>query len=169
MNGSCRHRVGLGFDVHPFRTDRPLVLGGVTLRETQGLDGHSDADAVIHALCDALLGASGLDDIGHQFPDTDEQYRGIESARLLEQVMDRLRASGYRPVNVDVTIVAQLPRMAPHFPAMRAVLAPILSVDPSCIGLKATTNERMQSWGHDEGIAAMATCLIERAEECPDT
>jgi 2-C-methyl-D-erythritol 2,4-cyclodiphosphate synthase len=161
-------RVGLGFDVHPFCADRPLVLAGVTVRERDGLQGHSDADAVTHAICDALLGASGLDDIGHQFPDTDPQYRGICSTRLLERVIGLLRGSGYRPVNVDVTVIAQAPKLAPHFPAMRDVLSPILGVGADCIGLKATTNERLRSWGHDEGIAAMAVCLIERDEECPD-
>ncbi len=162
-------RIGLGFDVHPFCAERPLVLGGVTVRGTDGLDGHSDADAVTHALCDALLGAAGLDDIGHQFPDTDPQYRGIGSTVLLERVMRLLREQGFRPVNVDITVIAQSPRLSPHFPAMRSSLAPILILPEACIGLKATTNEKLRSWGHDEGIAAMAICLIERDGGCPGT
>lgn len=154
-------RVGLGFDVHPFDPDRPLVLGGIELRNHDGLLGHSDADALIHAICDALLGAAGLDDIGHQFPDTDAQYKNIRSTVLLKQVVNLLHMSGFSPVNVDGTVIAQLPKLAPHFPAMKATLAPILGLSMDRIGLKATTNEGLRSWGHDEGIAAMAVCLIE--------
>lgn len=156
-------RVGLGFDVHPFQTDRPLVLGGVDIRDCDGLAGHSDADALIHAVCDALLGAAGLDDIGHQFPDTDDQYKDIRSTILLKRVMDLLQAHGFAPVNIDVTVVAQSPKLSPYFPAMKTVLSPILGLSVDRIGLKATTNEGLRSWGHDEGIAAMAVCLIETA------
>ena len=156
-------RVGLGFDVHPFHRDRPLVLGGVELRDHDGLLGHSDADALIHAICDALLGAAGLDDIGHQFPDTDAQYKNIRSTLLLKRVVDLLQTHGFSPVNVDGTVIAQSPKLAPHFPAMKDALAPILGLSIDRIGLKATTNEGLRSWGHDEGIAAMAVCLIETA------
>jgi 2-C-methyl-D-erythritol 2,4-cyclodiphosphate synthase len=156
-------RVGLGFDVHPFHPDRPLVLGGVKLRDHDGLLGHSDADALIHAICDALLGAAGLDDIGHQFPDTDAQYKNIRSTVLLGRVVDLLQAHGFSPVNVDGTVIAQSPKLAPHFPAMKDALAPILGLSIDRIGLKATTNEGLRSWGHNEGIAAMAVCLIETA------
>jgi len=160
---TTNQRVGLGFDVHPFDPACPLVLGGVKLRDHDGLLGHSDADALIHAICDALLGAAGLDDIGHHFPDTDPQYKNIHSTVLLERVMDLLHESGFSPVNIDGTVIAQSPKLAPHFPAMRAVLAPILGLTIDRIGLKATTNEGLRSWGHDEGIAAMVVCLIETA------
>ena len=156
-------RVGLGFDVHPFHPDRPLVLGGVEVRDHDGLLGHSDADALIHAICDALLGAAGLDDIGHQFPDTDARYKDIHSAILLQDVVDLLREQGFSPVNVDGTVIAQSPKLAPYFPAMKDILAPILGLSIDRIGLKATTNEGLRSWGHGEGIAAMAVCLIETA------
>ena len=156
-------RVGLGFDVHPFQTDRPLVLGGVNIRDCDGLAGHSDADALIHAVCDALLGAAGLDDIGHQFPDTDDQYKDIRSTILLKWVMDLLQAHGFAPVNIDVTVVAQSPKLSPYFPAMKTVLSRILGLSVDQIGLKATTNEGLRSWGHNEGIAAIAVCLIETA------
>jgi len=162
-------RVGLGFDVHPFQPDRPLILGGVEIRDHDGLAGHSDADALIHAICDALLGAAGLDDIGHQFPDTDGQYKSIRSTILLERVVALLRETGFDPVNVDVTVIAQAPKLAPHFPAMKAILSPILGLPSDRIGVKATTNEGLRSWGQGEGIAAMAACLIETAERCLDT
>ena len=156
-------RVGLGFDVHPFQPDRPLILGGVEIRDHDGLAGHSDADALIHAICDALLGAAGLDDIGHQFPDTDAQYKDIRSTLLLERVVVLLEANACSLVNIDVTVIAQSPKLAPYFPAMKETLSPILGVSSDRIGLKATTNEGLRSWGHDEGIAAMAVCLIETA------
>ena len=156
-------RVGLGFDVHPFHPDRPLVLGGVEVRDHDGLLGHSDADALVHAICDALLGAAGLDDIGHQIPDTDARYKDIHSTILLQDVVDLLREQGFSPVNVDGTVIAQSPKLAPYFPAMKTILAPILGLSIDRIGLKATTNEGLRSWGHGEGIAAMAVCLIETA------
>jgi 2-C-methyl-D-erythritol 2,4-cyclodiphosphate synthase len=154
-------RVGIGFDVHAFQADRRLVLGGVEIRDHDGLVGHSDADALIHALCDALLGAAGLGDIGQQFPDTDEQYKGIRSTVLLKRVVDLLHADGFRPINVDGTVIAQAPKLAPFFPAMKNALSPILGLSCDRIGLKATTNEGLRAWGHGEGIAAMAVCLIE--------
>ncbi|MCK5246982.1 2-C-methyl-D-erythritol 2,4-cyclodiphosphate synthase, partial [Candidatus Bipolaricaulota bacterium] len=120
--------MGLGFDVHPFQPERPLILGGVKIRDHDGLAGHSDADALIHAVCDALLGAAGLDDIGHQFPDTDEQYRGIRSTILLERVVELLRENGLCPVNVDVTVIAQTPKLSPYFSEMKTILSPILGL-----------------------------------------
>ena len=162
-------RAGLGFDVHAYQPDRPLILGGVEIRDHDGLAGHSDADALIHAICDALLGAAGLDDIGHQFPDTDERYRGIRSTILLERVVELLQRTGFRPVNVDVSVIAQTPRLSPYFPAMKTVLGSILGLPGDRIGLKATTNDGLRAWGHDEGIAAMAVCLIETASRYPDT
>lgn len=156
-------RVGMGFDVHPFQADRPLVLGGVTIQECNGLAGHSDADALIHALCDALLGAAGLDDIGQQFPDTDDQYKGIRSTILLERVVRLLARHGFNLVNVDVTVIAQAPRLSPHYDAIKRTLAPLLGLSVDRIGVKATTNEGLISWGHNEGLAAMAICLIETA------
>jgi len=155
--------VGLGFDVHPFQSDRPLILGGVTIQDHGGLAGHSDADALIHALCDALLGAAGLDDIGQQFPDTDDEYKGIRSTILLKRVVDLLSECGFSLVNVDVTVIAQAPKLAPHFGAIKITLGPILGLPADRIGVKATTNEGLISWGHNEGLAAMAVCLIETA------
>jgi len=154
-------RIGLGFDVHPFQPDRPLVLGGLEIRDHDGLAGHSDADALIHAVCDGLLGAAGLDDIGHQFPDTDDQYKDIRSTILLERVVALLCENGFCPVNVDVTVIAQVPKLSPFFPLMKDALSPILGLSCDRIGLKATTNEGLRAWGHNEGIAAMAVCLIE--------
>ena len=166
---SSNQRVGLGFDVHPFQTDRPLILGGVTVQEFDGLAGHSDADALIHAICDALLGAAGLDDIGQQFPDTDDAYKGIRSTILLQRVVELLAKHDFTPVNVDVTVIAQAPKLAPHFAGMRDVLSPLLGLPADRIGLKATTNEGLISWGHNEGLAAMAICLIETGQRCRDT
>ncbi len=156
-------RVGLGIDFHRLSAGRRLVLGGVEIPHELGLDGHSDADVLTHALCDALLGAAGLGDIGTHFPDTDERYRGISSLRLLEAVMARLIEVGYRPMNVDATLVAQAPKLTPHFPAMRVRLGGILRLPPDRIGLKATTPEGMGAFGRGEGIAALCVCLIERA------
>lgn len=162
-------RVGMGFDVHPFQPDRRLILGGIQIRDHDGLAGHSDADALIHAVCDALLGAAGLNDIGHHFPDTDAQYKDIRSTILLQRVVKLLRDDGFSPVNIDVTVVAQSPKLSPYFADMKAVLGPLLGLSADRIGIKATTNEGLRSWGHNEGIAAMAVCLIETAAGCPDT
>jgi len=156
-------RVGLGIDVHRLAPDRRLVLGGVEIEHPLGLDGHSDADVLTHALCDALLGAAGLGDIGTHFPDTDERYRGISSLRLLETVIERLVEVGYRPINVDATLIAQAPKLTPHFPEMRVRLGGILRLPPDRIGLKATTSEGLGALGRGDGIAAWCVCLIERA------
>jgi 2-C-methyl-D-erythritol 2,4-cyclodiphosphate synthase len=157
------HRVGLGIDFHRFATDRPLIIGGVRIPHDRGLIGHSDADVLVHALCDALLGAAGLGDIGTHFPDSDERYRGISSLKLLEQVIELLSRHGYRVVNVDATIIAQAPLLTPHFPAMQKVLTPILRLPNERISLKATTSEEMGALGRREGIGAMSICLIETA------
>ncbi len=161
-------RVGLGIDFHRFGGRGPLVLGGVRVPHDRGLLGHSDADALTHALCDSLLGAAGLGDIGTYFPDTDPKTRGISSLEILAAVMDRITAMEYRVVNVDCAVVAEEPRLVPHFAAMRATLAPVLHLSPERIGLKATTSERMGALGQSEGLAALAISLIERASGCPD-
>ncbi len=166
---SRESRVGLGIDVHRFVEGRPLVLGGVTVPYERGLVGHSDADVLTHAVCDALLGAAGLGDIGVHYPDTDERFRGISSLRLLEDVAGKLRASGHAVVNVDVTVLAERPRLAGFFPAMRANLARTLAIDETHVSLKATTVETMGALGRGEGIAAWAVCLIREVAGCRDT
>jgi 2-C-methyl-D-erythritol 2,4-cyclodiphosphate synthase len=155
-------RVGVGFDAHRFSVGRPLILGGVAVPHDAGLMGHSDADVLTHALCDALLGAAGLEDIGVHFPDSDEVYRGISSLRLLEEVLGLLQRSGYRAVNVDATIIAERPKLTPHFPEMREILSATLGVPAERVGLKATTSEGMGALGRGEGIGALVVCLIER-------
>jgi 2-C-methyl-D-erythritol 2,4-cyclodiphosphate synthase len=162
-------RVGLGIDVHRFVDGRPLVLGGVIVPHERGLLGHSDADALTHAVCDALLGAAGLGDIGIHYPDTDERYRGISSLLLLEDVAGKLRALRYEVANVDVTVLAERPKLAAYFPAMGTNLARVLGIDPTCVNLKATTSETMGAVGRGEGVAAWAVCLIREAAGCRDT
>ncbi len=157
-------RVGFGFDVHRFAAGRPLILGGVRLEHDQGLDGHSDADVLAHAVIDALLGAAGLGDIGRWFPDTDPRYRGADSLGLLAQVVERLHAEGWRVVNVDATVVAEAPRLAPHAGAMAANLARILEVEAGRVNIKAATSEGMGFTGRREGIAAFAVCLLARSQ-----
>lgn len=154
-------RIGHGFDVHALVPGRKLVIGGVHIPFHLGLEGHSDADVLLHAICDALLGAAGLGDIGRHFPDTDAQYSEIDSRQLLRDVAAKLAALKYRVVNVDVTVIAQAPRMAPHFPAMTKNIAADLSVAPSAVNLKATTTEGLGFTGRGEGIAATAVALIE--------
>ena len=160
-------RVGLGLDVHRLVSGRPLVLGGVTVPHSEGLLGHSDADVLTHAICDALLGAAGLGDIGTHFPDTDEAYRGISSLVLLGRVLEMIESAGWRPVNVDVTVTAQRPKLTPHFPQMRDRLSEALGVDPEQVGLKATTSEGLGAFGREEGIAALAVALIETERPSP--
>ena len=154
-------RVGQGFDVHPLVAGRKLVMGGVRIEHDKGLLGHSDADVLLHAICDALLGAAALGDIGRHFPDTDLRYKGIDSRELLRHVARLLIDRGHRVVNVDATIIAQAPRMAPHIPAMVANIAADLGIGPGGVNVKATTTERLGFAGRGEGIAAQATCLIE--------
>lgn len=154
-------RIGQGFDVHALVPGRKLVLGGVHIPYHLGLEGHSDADVLLHAVCDALLGAAGLGDIGRHFPDTAAQYADIDSRVLLRDVANKLAARGLRVANVDATLVAQAPRMAPHFAAMTANIASDLGVAPEAVNLKATTTEGLGYTGRGEGIAAMAVALLE--------
>jgi 2-C-methyl-D-erythritol 2,4-cyclodiphosphate synthase len=154
-------RIGQGFDVHVLVAGRKLVLGGVEIPYHVGLEGHSDADVLLHAICDALLGAAGLGDIGRHFPDTDAQYAEIDSRMLLRDVARRLAASKLRVVNVDATIIAQAPRMTPHFARMTGNIAADLGVAPAAVNLKATTTEGLGFTGRGEGIAAIAVALIE--------
>jgi 2-C-methyl-D-erythritol 2,4-cyclodiphosphate synthase len=154
-------RIGQGFDVHPLVTGRTLVVGGVEIAHDKGLLGHSDADVLLHAVCDALLGAMGLGDIGRHFPDTDPKYKGIDSRELLREVARLIGGKGYRVMNVDATIIAQAPRMAPHIPSMAANIAADLGLPLDLVNVKATTTEKLGFAGRGEGIAAQAICLIE--------
>lgn len=156
-------RIGHGFDVHAFASGRRLIIGGVAIPHERGLLGHSDADVLLHALCDALLGAAGLGDIGRHFPDSDPQYKGIDSRKLLRHVGELLKRQGWNTGNVDATIVAQEPRMAPHISAMRENIAEDLNVAVDQVNVKATTTEKLGFIGRGEGIAAEAVCLIVRA------
>lgn len=155
-------RVGYGYDVHRLVEGRDLWLGGVHIEHTLGLLGHSDADVLIHAICDALLGAANLRDIGYLFPDTAPEYKGADSKVLLSRTVDLLAQHGYRVGNVDCTVCAERPKINPHIDAMKAVLAPLLRVDLDAVSLKATTSERMGFVGREEGMAAHAVVLIER-------
>ena len=154
-------RVGQGFDVHALVEGRRLVIGGVQIPHDRGLLGHSDADVLLHAICDALLGAAALGDIGRHFPDSDARYQGIDSRQLLRHVRHLLTQRGYRVVNVDATIIAQAPRMAPHIAAMVGHIAADLGLDAGAVNVKATTTEGLGFTGRGEGIAAQAICLVE--------
>lgn len=156
-----RFRVGYGYDVHRFAADRRLWLCGVEIPADRGLLGHSDADVALHALCDALLGAAALRDIGYHFPDTDPAYAGADSKRLLAEVARMVRDKGYSIGNVDVTIIAQAPKLAPYIEAMRAKVAEVLNLDIDDVSVKATTTEHLGFTGRKEGIAASAVALIE--------
>lgn len=155
-------RIGHGYDIHRTAAGRPLVLGGVKFAADFGLLGHSDADALTHAICDALLGAAGLPDIGHFFPETDAAYKDIDSQLLLQRVVAALRERGWSPVNVDATLVAEKPRIAPHLAEMKAVLARSTGLAVDAIGLKATTNEGTDDIGRGLAIAAHAVALIRK-------
>lgn len=154
------YRIGNGFDVHRLTEGRRCIICGVDIPYHLGLLGHSDADVALHALADALLGAAALGDIGHLFPDTDPAYEGADSRVLLRRVAEVVAARGYRPVNVDVTIMAQAPKMAPHIGQMRANIAADLGIDIGCVSVKATTTERLGFTGRGEGIAAQASALL---------
>ncbi len=154
-------RIGQGFDVHALAAGRRLVVGGVEIAHDKGLAGHSDADVLLHAICDALLGAAGMGDIGRHFPDTDPKYKGIDSRELLREVSRKLAGARYRVLNVDATIIAQAPRMAPHIARMRENIAADLGVPVDVVNVKATTTEELGFAGRGEGIAAQAICLIE--------
>ena len=154
-------RIGEGWDIHALVAGRPLVLGGVTIPHSLGLQGHSDADALLHAITDALFGAAGLGDIGRHFPDTDPQYRGADSAALLGACASRVREHGWEIVNVDATIVAQAPKLAPHIPAMCRRIAQVLGIDERCINVKAKTAEKLGPVGQEQAIEARAVCLLQ--------
>ena len=155
-------RIGFGYDVHQFSPDRKLWLGGIDVPSNKGLLGHSDADVLIHALCDALLGAAGLRDIGYHFPDTKgNEYEGIDSKILLRKVMALLRENGYQLGNCDCTICAQTPKLSPYIPAMQECLAQVMEVNVNQVSVKATTTEHLGFVGREEGIAAYAVALIE--------
>ena len=154
-------RIGHGYDVHRLVPGRALILGGVRLDYHLGLDGHSDADVLTHAVMDALLGAAGLGDIGRHFPDSDPSYRGIDSQKLLAHVRELLSSKGFRVGNIDVTVIAQAPKLALHIAAMEQNLAATLEIDTSRINIKATTEERLGFTGRGEGISCHAVCLLE--------
>lgn len=155
-------RVGQGFDLHALVPGRPLILGGVRIPHGKGLEGHSDADALIHAICDACLGAAGLGDIGHHFPDTDAQYKNIDSRLLLRKVHASVQERGWQVVNVDATVIAQAPKLAPYREAMRANIANDLKIAVDQVNVKATTTERLGLIGREEGIAAQAVVLLSK-------
>jgi 2-C-methyl-D-erythritol 2,4-cyclodiphosphate synthase len=155
-------RIGHGFDVHAFAEQRKLIIGGVEIAYPLGLAGHSDADVLLHAICDALLGAAGLGDIGRHFPDTDARFKGIDSRQLLREVRRLLNERGYGVVNVDSTIIAQAPKMAPHITQMLANIAADLGLATEVVNVKATTTEKLGFTGRGEGIAAEAVCLVAR-------
>ena len=155
-------RVGFGYDVHELVPERDLWLGGVKIEHTMGLQGHSDADVLIHAICDALLGAANLRDIGYHFPDTAGEYKDIDSKILLYDTMELLRDAGYTLGNIDATVAAERPKLNPHIPEMKRVMAEVLQVDAEDISIKATTTEKLGFTGRQEGIAAYATVLIQK-------
>ena len=157
-------RIGQGYDAHKFKDGGHIVIGGVTIPYGKGMAAHSDGDVALHALCDAMLGAAALGDIGKHFPDTDAQYKGIDSRILLREVADKLRNMGYYVMNADLTIIAQAPKMAPHIPAMRANIAEDLGLTDNAVNVKATTTEGMGFEGRGEGISAMAVVLLQRRE-----
>jgi 2-C-methyl-D-erythritol 2,4-cyclodiphosphate synthase len=156
-------RIGNGFDVHALVAGRKLILGGVAIPFDRGLDGHSDADVLLHAVCDAILGALALGDLGAHFPDTDPRWKGVDSRKLLRHVVSLATADGWRTGNLDTTLIAQAPKLAPHVAAMRANLAADLGCDVGEVSVKATTTERLGFAGRGEGIAALATVLLVRS------
>ena len=157
-----RIKVGMGYDVHQFAQGRQLWLGGIQIPHTSGLLGHSDADVLIHAICDALLGAAGLRDIGYHFPDTADEFAGIDSKILLARVVASLEERGWRVGNIDATVCAQAPKLNPHIPDMQKTLAEVLQIAPADVNIKATTTEHLGFVGRKEGIAAYAVALIEQ-------
>ena len=155
-------RGGFGYDVHRLVEGRDLWMGGIKIPYKYGLDGHSDADVLIHAICDAMLGAANLGDIGHQFPDSSEEFLGIDSKILLSRTNELIKEKGYKLGNIDATIAAQQPRLSPHIPHMQQVIAEVLGVDIDAVSIKATTTERLGFEGRKEGISAYAVILIEK-------
>ena len=155
-------RVGFGMDVHRLVIGRDLWIGGIKIPYEYGLDGHSDADVLIHAICDALLGAANLRDIGYQFPDNSDEFLNIDSKILLRRTNELLREKGYRIGNIDATVAAQAPKLNPHIPLMQQTMAQVLGIDADCLSIKATTTEKLGFEGRREGITAYATVLIEK-------
>ncbi len=155
-------KVGFGFDVHQLREDHPFVLGGIEIPHTHGAFGHSDADVLLHVICDALLGAANLRDIGYQFPDNDPKLKGIDSKILLEKTVTLVREKGYEIGNVDCTICLQKPKINPYIPEMKSVIAPILGLDEEDVSIKATTTEKLGYVGREEGVSAYCVCLISK-------
>jgi 2-C-methyl-D-erythritol 2,4-cyclodiphosphate synthase len=153
-------RIGHGFDVHALVVGRPCIIGGVNVPYAKGLDGHSDADVLLHAICDALLGAAALGDIGQHFPPSDARFKGIDSRQLLRHVVALLHERGYKVVNIDSTVICELPKLSPHTAQMRALIAEDCQVSLDAINVKATTTEKLGFTGRGEGIAAEAVCLI---------
>lgn len=154
-------RIGQGFDAHRFGAGRPLIIGGVTIPHASGLAAHSDGDVLVHALCDALLGAAAMGDIGAHFPDTSDEYAGIDSRILLRSVVSSLHENGYSIGNADMTLIAQSPKMAPHIQAMRLNMAEDMHLPLDAVSIKATTTEKMGFTGRGEGIACLAVCLLD--------
>ncbi|ULA60239.1 MAG: hypothetical protein LZF60_220155 [Nitrospira sp.] len=155
-------RVGCGWDIHPLVAGRKLILGGLEIPHHKGLQGHSDSDALVHAICDALLGAMGEGDLGRHYPSSDQRFKNISSLKLLEDVVGKLRAKGYRLANVDSTIIAQAPRLSSHLAAMQKSIAGVLQIDPELVNVKVKSGEGLDAVGREEAIAAQAVCLIER-------
>ncbi len=155
-------RIGFGFDVHQLVPERDLWLGGIKIEHTLGLLGHSDADVLIHAICDALLGAASMRDIGYHFPDTSSETEGMDSKIILRRTIELIAAKGYRVVNIDSTVCAERPKLNPHIPQMQQCLAGVMGLDPDCVSIKATTTEKLGFTGRQEGISAYAVCLIEK-------
>lgn len=155
-------RVGCGWDIHPLVVGRKLILGGLEIPHGKGLQGHSDSDALVHAICDALLGAMGEGDLGRHYPSSDQRFKNISSLKLLEDVVGKLRVKGYRLANVDSTIIAQAPRLSPHLAAMQKIIAEALQVDPDLVNVKVKSGEGLDAVGREEAVAAQAVCLIER-------
>lgn len=160
MNNNKTSRVGIGYDVHRFEEGRELWVGGVLIPHEKGLKGHSDADVLLHAICDALLGAAALRDIGYHFPDTDPKYKGADSKLLLKEVGHLLHKAGYAVGNIDAVIVAERPKMTPHVPQMVATIATILGIPQGAVSIKASTNEHMGAIGREEGIMALVTAMV---------
>jgi 2-C-methyl-D-erythritol 2,4-cyclodiphosphate synthase len=157
---TLHHRIGQGIDFHRLEEGRELWLGGVHVSSPKGCVAHSDGDVLIHAICDALLGAAGLSDIGTHFPDTSDEFKGIDSKVLLKRTVEMVTGKGYRIVNIDSTVCLELPRLAPYMTAMRTTMAAIANISPDAVSVKATTTEKMGFTGRGEGIVAMAVCLI---------
>jgi 2-C-methyl-D-erythritol 2,4-cyclodiphosphate synthase len=158
---ATRVRIGCGYDVHPLGAGRKLILGGIEIPHDKGLLGHSDSDVLVHAVCDALLGAMGEGDLGRHFPSSDQKYKGISSLKLLEEVVGKLKRKRYRIVNVDTIIVAQAPRLSTFLAAMQKRMADVLEIDPDLVNVKVKSGEGLDAVGREEGITAHAVCLIE--------